>query len=96
MIGPPAESIAVPRETGWMNAEIFLTWLQHFKHHVQPSKENPVLLILDGHGSRKELAVIEYARNNNIHMLSTPPHTTHRLQRLDRVFFNPFKAVQCG
>ena len=54
---------------------------------MKPSKENPVLLILDGHGSHKELAVIEYARDNNIHMLSTPPHKLHPL---DRVFFKPF------
>ena len=77
MVGAPAESITVPHGSGWMNPEIFLTWLQHFKQHVQPSKDNPVLLILDGHGSHKELAVLEYARDNNIHMLSTPPHTTH-------------------
>lgn len=26
-------------------------------------------------------------------MLSTPPHTTHKLQPLDRVFFKPFKQA---
>lgn len=93
MIGAPPESIAIPHKSGWMNGDIFLQWLQHFKQHTQPSKEHPVLLILDGHGSHKELAVIEYARANNIHMLSTPPHTTHKLQPLDRVFFKPFKSA---
>ena len=50
-------------------------------------------LLLDGHGSHKDLKVIEYARDNHIHMLSTPPHTTHKLQPLDRVFFKPFKQA---
>ncbi|XP_052752615.1 uncharacterized protein LOC128201064 [Galleria mellonella] len=93
MIGAPPDSIAIPHESGWMNGEIFLMWLQHFKQHVQPSKENPVLLILDGHGSHKELAVIEFARANHIHMISTPPHTTHKVKPLDRVFFKPFKSA---
>ncbi|KAF2889495.1 hypothetical protein ILUMI_16678 [Ignelater luminosus] len=34
-----------------------------------------------------------HAQDNHIHMLSTPPHTTHRLQPLDRVFFKPFKQA---
>ena len=93
MIGAPPESIAVPQETGWMNGDVFLRWLQHFKQHALPTKTNPILLILDGHASHKELAVLEYARKNNIHMLSTPPHTTHKLQPLDRTFFKPFKAA---
>ncbi|CAG5012050.1 unnamed protein product [Parnassius apollo] len=93
MIGAPPDSIATPQESGWMNGEVFFQWLQHFKQHVQPTETNPVLLILDGHASHKELAVIKYARNHHIHMLSTPPHTTHKLQPLDRTFFKPFKSV---
>jgi hypothetical protein len=92
MIGAPPESIGVACKNGWMNAETFLRWL-HFQQHVHSSAAHPILLILDGHSSHKELNVIEYARNNHIHMLSTPPHTTHKLQPLDRVFFKPFKQA---
>jgi hypothetical protein len=60
---------------------------------VYPSAARPVLLILDGHSSHKDLKVIEYARDNHIHMLSTPPHTTHKRQPLDRVFFQSFKQT---
>ncbi|CAK9798632.1 MFS-type transporter clz9 [Anthophora plagiata] len=67
-------------------------WLQHFKHHIQPTKENPVPLILDGQSSHKELSMIEYEYENHIHMVCAPPHTTHKLQPLDRTFFKPFKA----
>ena len=91
MIDAPPESIGVACESGWMNAETFLQWLQHFQQNVHPSAARPVLLILDGHSSHKDLKVIEYARENHIHMLSTPPHTTHKLQPLDQVFFKPFK-----
>lgn len=90
IIGTPPDSIAIPQKSGWMNGEVFLQLLQHFKRHVQPKESNPIILILDGHASHKELAVIEYARQHYIHMLSTPPHTTNKLQPLDRTFFFTF------
>jgi hypothetical protein len=93
MVGAPPESIGVAWESGWMNAETFLQWLQHFQQHVHSSAARPVLLILDGHGSHKDLKIIEYSRDNHIHTLSALPHTTHKLQSLDRVFFKPFKQV---
>jgi hypothetical protein len=77
MIGAPPESIGVTCESGWLNAETFLQWLQHFEQHVHSSASCPFLWILDGHGSHKDLKVIEYARDNHVHILSTPPHTSH-------------------
>jgi len=77
MIDAPPESISVACASGWMNAKTFLQWLQHFQQHGHSSAARPVLLILDGHGSHKNLNVIEYAQD--IHMLSTPPCTTYQL-----------------
>ena len=65
-----------------MNRDIFFKWLEHFQKHVQASKNNPALLILDGHASHKELSVIKYAKNHYIHMLSCPPHTTHKFRQI--------------
>ena len=93
MIGAPPESNGVACESGWMNAETFLRWLQHFQQHVHPSAARSFLLILYDHSSHKDLKIIEYARDNHIHMLRTPPHTTHKLQPLDRIFFKPFKQA---
>lgn len=42
MIGSPPDSISIPQESGWMNGDVFLQWLQHFKHHVQPTETNPI------------------------------------------------------
>ena len=55
------ESIGEICESGWMNTETFLQWLQHFQQHVHSSAACPVLLILDGHDSRKDIKVIEFA-----------------------------------
>jgi len=71
MIGAPPESIGVACESGSMNAETFLWWLQHFQQHVHSSAARPVHLILDGHGSHKDLKVIEYARDKS------HPHAQH-------------------
>ena len=48
------------------------------------------MLILDGHVSHsKNVEAIIFSREHGIVMLSLPPHTTHRLQPLDRSFYKP-------
>lgn len=93
MINAPHESVGEAQPNSWINAELFLKWMGHFTKYSNPTKEKPVLLILDGHASHKDLDVNEFARKNHIHMLSTPPHTTHHLQQLDRTFMKPFKSA---
>ena len=91
MINAPAESVGVAQPKGWMTSDFFLRWMHQFVKHSHPSKESPVLLLVDGHCSHKTLAVINFCRENNIHLISSPPHTTHKLQPLDRTFMRPFK-----
>ncbi|KAK9686953.1 DDE superfamily endonuclease [Popillia japonica] len=90
MKGAPSENI-FPTPNGWMTAETFLKWLRHFAWFTKPSADDAALLIVDGHRSHKELDVTTYARENHVHMLSIPPHTTHKLQPLDITFMKPFK-----
>ena len=91
--GAPPGSLITSNDSGWMEHASFLAWMEHFDAHVQSSKKNPVLIILDGHSSHtKNIAAIEYARERGIHMLSLPPHTTHKLQPLDRSFFGPLMS----
>ncbi|CAK1550150.1 unnamed protein product [Leptosia nina] len=56
-------------------------------------KEKPVLLLLDGHSSHtKNIDLIDYARENNVILLCTPPHCTHKLQPLDVSFMRPLST----
>ena len=89
--GSPAGTIGYTSENGWTNNELFIKWLEHFTKFVKPSKSEPIILILDGHGSHKTLSSIEFAREHGIVMISLPPHTTHELQPLDLTFFGPLK-----
>ncbi|CAB4032795.1 tigger transposable element-derived 6-like [Paramuricea clavata] len=90
----PAGTIAGCSDSGWIEANLFLDYIKHFAAHVKCSKGSPVLLILDGHKSHtKCLSTIEFARENGIEMVSLPPHTSHKLQPLDRSFFKPLKSA---
>ena len=64
----PEGSIFDAQYSGWITVSGFLKWLEAFIKHVHPTKESPVLLILDGHSTHKVLQVI--------HMLGLPPQAS--------------------
>ncbi|KAL4126459.1 hypothetical protein QTP88_010681 [Uroleucon formosanum] len=70
--------------SGWMQTDIFYKWLEKIIQFTHASKNNPVLLLLDGHATHtKNINLIDLARENGIVMLCFPPNCTHRLQPLD-------------
>jgi len=81
-------------KTGWVNEKVITGWFEHFLKEVQPkNKEEPVLVIFDGHASHtRNLDIIEKARENNVLLLCLPSHKTHRLQPLDVSFFRSLKC----
>ena len=85
---PPGTEVAMS-ETGYINEDLFLTWLKHFNLHRSQGR---CLLILDGHSSHLSLQCLEYCVEHQIELLCLPPHTTHVLQPLDRTVFKPLKA----
>jgi hypothetical protein len=85
----PAGSEVAMTDSGYINEDIFLEWLQHFQKHRSPGK---CLMILDGHASHFSLKCLYYCRDNDTEMLCVPSHTTHVLQPLDRTVFNPIKT----
>jgi len=69
------------------------TWLNHFIKYVKPTAEDPVLLVCDGHSTHvKNIDFVTRAKDNFIHVLILPPHTSHRLQPLDVSFMFPLSA----
>ena len=90
----PVGTIGGCSDSGWIETSLFLTWIKHFGKYSNASKNNQVLLILDGHKTHtKNIELIEFARENGITVLSLPPHTSHKLQPLDRTFFKPLKTA---
>ena len=93
MRGAPTGAIGGATESGWVDGEHFMKWLRHFVQHAKPSIERKHILIVDGHHAHKTLEVITYARENGIIIITLPPHTTHRMQPLDKAFFKAFKTT---
>lgn len=80
-------------KSGWITEELFVRWLEHFQKTAKCSPEEPVLLVLDNHTSHISLAAYDFCKSNGIVMVSLPPHTSHRTQPLDVVFFGPLKQA---
>lgn len=93
MDGAPAGSLGLVSDSGFINQELFIEYLEHFRKSVRPSPSSPVLLILDNHSSHVSVGAIDFCRKNDIHMLSIPPHGSHKIQPLDVVFFGPLKVL---
>ncbi|GFV43966.1 DDE-1 domain-containing protein [Trichonephila clavipes] len=86
--GAPPGTVGTAHISGWLNAKIFVEFLKHFISHDKCSVNQPVLLLLDNHVS---IEAITLAKNHGIVMLTFPPHTSHKLQPLDRSVFGSFK-----
>ncbi|XP_026745200.1 uncharacterized protein LOC113506559 [Trichoplusia ni] len=89
--GGPPDCIGAGNSSGWMTEKEFLIFMDHFIKHAKPTKEEPVLLLLDNHSSHVNIGVVEKAKENNVIMLSFPPHCSHNLQPLDVGVYGPFK-----
>ena len=77
-------------QSGWITKEIYLEWFKWFVQSIPPAR--PMLLIQDGHASHISIELIELARDNGVHLLCLPAHTTHILQPLDVGVFKSFKS----
>ena len=73
--GAPSGSLVMCSQLGW---------------NVKPSRNNPVLLITDGHSSQaRNTKATGLAWDSGVVMISLLSHSTHRTQPLDVAFFNP-------
>jgi DDE superfamily endonuclease len=82
--------IVAASESGFINTELFIVWLQFFIDVVKPTQQKPVVLVLDGHTSHtKCIEALDMARANGVILIQLPAHCTHRMQPLDVGFFYP-------
>ncbi|KAK6186858.1 hypothetical protein SNE40_006124 [Patella caerulea] len=89
--GAPVGTIGTANPSGWMTTEIFETWLEHFIDHSHSTIDKPTLLIMDNHKSHVSIRTIDKAKENGVVLLTFPPHTSHKLQPLDRTVYGPLK-----
>ena len=92
----PVGCVGAGNASGWMDRDTFYATMEHFVKVAKPSKDRPVLLLLDNHDSHLSVRVLEYAKANGVVMLSFPPHCSHKLQPLDCSIFGPLKNYLPG
>lgn len=94
MDGAPNGSIAACHKSGWIQTDIFLRWFKDlFIQNAKPSKEDPVLLVLNGHYTHtRNIELLDMAKENGVDIICLPPHCTHKMQPLDRSFMFPLKT----
>ena len=86
----PDDTLIALSDTGYSNDDISLGWLAHFGRFTSRRKTGAYrLLLLDGYGSHCTKQFIDYCDRYN--PFCFPPHTTHLLQPLDVVVFQPYK-----
>jgi len=96
MNGTPLGSIHACHPSWWIQSEIFSQWFLHFIKHTKPTKEDPVILVSDGHYSQnRNLEVITLARENHVDIICLPPHSSHKRQPLDKAFMGLLKTFYC-
>lgn len=79
-------------ETGYTNDDLTLEWLKHFQDLSAQSQEGAYrLLLMDGYGSHCTKEFIEFCDKAKIIPFNLPSHTTHIIQPLDVVVFQPYK-----
>lgn len=85
-------TVGTTHSSGWMTSDNFVKFLEHFVKHSKCSIDKPCLLIMDNHDSHISIQALSYAKANGIHLLTIPPHTSHKLQPLDRTVYGPLKS----
>ena len=76
--------------------DFFFHWFLNFIQHTKPTKEDPVILVLDGHYSHtRNLEVITLTRENHVDIICLPPHSSHKMLPLDKAFMGSLKTFYC-
>lgn len=92
MKGTTSGSLGLFHDSGWMTEQNFDLWMEHFITHTKPSKEIPVLLLMDNHQSHLSVKAINLAKESGVVLMTFPPHTTNKLQPLDVSVYGPLKT----
>lgn len=88
----PEGSLGLSQQTGLMTQNNFAHAFNPIIKHSRCSKDDPILLVLDNHESHIQIEVIRKAKEVGVHLLTFPPHCSHRLQPLDISIYSPFKS----
>ena len=88
------DTAIVVSDSGFSNDELIFEWLKHFNKWSAKSQVGMWwMLLLDGRGSHCTYEFLNYCESETVNIIvyCLPSHTTHFLQPLDVVIFQPYK-----
>lgn len=89
--GAPEGTLGAANPSGWSNETTFLMFMNHFIKFARPTKERPAIVLMDNHESHISVPTIRLAKENGIILVTLHPHTSNKMQPLDKSVFGPFK-----
>jgi len=92
MHGAPEGSLGLVNASGWMTSINVVKVLDHVIKFTGCSTGNPIILTMDNHESHIALDSVVTAKENGIHIVTRPPHTSNKTQRLDLSVLGPVKT----
>ncbi|XP_008215689.1 uncharacterized protein LOC100680043 isoform X1 [Nasonia vitripennis] len=92
-ISVPEDAVVECNSNGNVNEEMHLIWLKHFAEMVNPTRSDPVLLILNPHNGHASIDAYEFCKANHIHVLTLSPHAAFQMQPLNATIFVPLKRA---
>jgi DDE superfamily endonuclease len=79
-------------ESGYSNDELAFEYIHHFDRQTRKYQQGAHrILLCDGYKSHLTREILEFCEHQQIHIFALPPHTSHILQPLNVVLFQPFK-----
>nr|CAI5826562.1 unnamed protein product [Callosobruchus analis] len=88
----PEGTLGAATPTGWSNEALLVMFMKHFIKFARPSKERPVIILMDNHESHISVPAIRLAKENGVILVTLHPHTSNKMQPLDKSVFGPFKT----
>lgn len=93
-VGLPLDARIELSDSGWINSEVALAWLEHFDEHTRARRKGSHrLLIMDGHGTHVSEEFLAKCKVLNIVPVCMPAHSSHLLQPMDVSVFGPLKRA---
>ncbi len=79
-------------ESGYNNDDLAYDYIHHFNRQSRKYQQGlRRILLCDEYGSHLTREILEFCAQQKIHIFPLPPHTSHILQPLDVILFQPFK-----
>jgi hypothetical protein len=88
---PPGTAVSISK-SGYITDELFHAFITHFVCHKPQGNKSNILLPNGQYAHGSDPDTLQYALDNNVIVISIPPHTSHSIQPLDRSFFRSLKV----